>query len=328
MNHLERALPDQNDWWRYLLNFLITFVGASFLGSIPLLFFILKPMVSNEFEPEVLENVSKGVLDFDSMGISNNLGLFLMLLPFVLGFILFIFTMKWFHNRNWIEVINGLKKIRWPKFFTGYFIWFALSAAFLLISLYTSPNDFVFQFEWSSFWPLMLISLLIIPIQSSYEELFFRGYLAQGFAAWSGSRFVAVLAPSILFGLLHAANPEVQEYGFWLTMPQYIGFGIIFGLAATFDDGIESAMGAHAANNTFLSMFLTSEASALQTNAVFKQTTVHPETDVYSLLFFGVIFLLILSRIYKWDWSVLNKKVLPVKSDTLFSPEANGNENS
>ena len=324
MKHLERALPDQNGGWRYLLNFLITFVGASVIGSIPLLGFMLMPVAEQGFDPEAIEALSKGVLDFESMGISNNLGLFLLLLPFVLGFILFILVMKWFHNRNWIEVINGMKRIRWVKFFTGYFIWFALSACFLLISCYLNPSDFEFQFNWSTFWPLMLISLFIIPIQSSYEEIFFRGYLAQGFAVWTGSRITAILAPALLFGLMHAFNPEVQEYGFWLMMPQYIGFGIIFGLASTLDDGIESAMGAHAANNTFLSMFLTAEASALQTNAVLKQTNVHPETDVFSLLLFGILFLLILSRIYKWDWSVLGKKVITDEVPTLFIPESNG----
>lgn len=191
----------------------------------------------------------------------------------------------------------------------GYFIWILLSALFLVYSYFMSPDDYEIQFSWQTFLPLLLISLFIIPLQTSYEELFFRGYLAQGVGAWTGNRIAAILIPSILFGLMHAFNPEVKEYGFWLTMPQYIGFGLIFGIAATLDDGIETAMGAHAANNTFLSLFLTAEASALQTDAVLKQTTVHPEADTYSLLFFGIVFLIILSFRYKWDWSILGKRI-------------------
>lgn len=310
MKHLESAIQDQNDWWRYLLNFLISFFGASVIGSIPLLVVIvLSNLQGGELDPSVFENLGKGVVDFKSMGMSNNLGLFLMLLPFVLAFITFILCMRWFHNRNWIAAINGLHKIRWSRFFMGYFIWILLSASFLLFSYFASPGDYEFQFSWQSFFPLLLISVFIIPLQTSYEELFFRGYLAQGVGAWTSNRIAAILIPSILFGLMHAFNPEVQEYGFWLTMPQYIGFGLIFGIAATLDDGIESAMGAHAANNTFLSLFLTSEASALQTDALLKQTTVHPEVDTYSLLFFGIIFLVILSFLYKWDWSILGKRI-------------------
>ncbi len=313
MRHLERALTDTNDWWRYLLNFILTFIVASSIGSIPLLVVFMIHEFKGGVDSSSLQTASERMLDFEGMGISNNIGLLLMLLPFVLSFVSFIFVMKWFHTRNWIEVINGLKKIRWKKFATGYIVWFSMSALFLIISYMASPEDFELQFVWSRFWPLLLISVLLIPIQSSYEEILFRGYLAQGFGVWTGSRFVAILIPSILFGLMHSMNPEVQEYGFWLTMPQYIGFGVIFGIAATLDDGIESAAGAHSANNTFLSLFLTSEASALKTNAVFKQINVDPESDVFSLLFFGVVFLIILTFIYKWDWTILKNKV--VKTD-------------
>ena len=309
MNHLERAINDRNDWWRYLLNFIITFFGASLVGSIPLIAVILWPKDGSGFNMDAMESMSEGVINFEMLGINSSLGLFLMLLPFVLGFVAFIFCMKIFHTRNWIEVINGLKKIRWKRFFVGYVIWAIMSAIFLVISYYLAPEDFEIQFELSKFLPLLLVSLLVIPIQSSYEEIFFRGYLAQGFGVWTNSRIAAILLPSLMFGLMHAFNPEVQEYGFWLTMPQYIGFGVIFGLASTLDDGIETAAGAHAANNTFLSLFLTSEASALQTDAVLKQTTVHPETDTLSLFFFGVLFLIVLSRIYKWDWAVLRKPI-------------------
>lgn len=312
MKHLERARTDKNDWWRYFLNFLITFIGASLVGSIPLLVIILLPKNGESFNMSSpgFQTLSSGVIDFEKLGVQSSLGLLLMLLPFVLGFVMFIYCMRWFHNRNWIETINGLKKIRWKRFFTGYVLWFLMSAIFLSASYFFAPNDFELQFNLSKFLPLLLVSVLIIPIQSSYEEIFFRGYLAQGFGVWTQSRIGAILLPSLFFGLMHAMNPEVQEYGFWLTMPQYIGFGIIFGLSATLDDGIETSIGAHAANNTFLSLFLTSDASALQTDALLKQTNVHPETDSLSLLFFGVLFLVILTKVYKWDWSVLRQPIV------------------
>lgn len=328
MNHLESAISDRNDWWRYLLNFIISFFGASLVGSIPLLIAILIPKNGQGVDLENLDALGSGIVDFAAMGMNSSWGLFLMLIPFILGFIAFIFCMRLFHNRNWIAVINGLKKIRWSRFFTGYLVWLIMSATFLIISYFSSPTDFEIQFSWSKFLPLLLVSVLIIPIQSSYEEIFFRGYLAQGFGILTKSRIAAILLPSLLFGLMHITNPEVQEYGFWLTMPQYIGFGIIFGLSATLDDGIETAMGAHAANNTFLSLFLTSEASALQTDALLKQTIVHPETDTLSLLFFGILFLLILTRVYKWDWSILSKKIVASEAAHLLAPESNSNENS
>ena len=52
-------------------------------------------------------------------------------------------------------------------------------------------------------------------------------------------------------------------------MPQYIVFGLIFGIITILDDGIEAAMGAHAANNIFLCIMVTNESSALQTPALY-----------------------------------------------------------
>jgi uncharacterized protein len=37
-------------------------------------------------------------------------------------------------------------------------------------------------------------------------------------------------------------------------MPQYVFFGIVFAVLTMIDDGIEIAIGAHAANNIFLSV--------------------------------------------------------------------------
>ena len=75
---------------------------------------------------------------------------------------------------------------------------------------------------------------------------------------------------SVLFGLMHAFNPEVEEFGFFTMMPQYILFGLIFGIVTILDDGIEAAIGAHAANNIFLCIMVTHNSSALQTPAVYR----------------------------------------------------------
>ena len=37
MKHLERALDNQNQWWKYLIVFLAGFLGANAIGSIPLI---------------------------------------------------------------------------------------------------------------------------------------------------------------------------------------------------------------------------------------------------------------------------------------------------
>jgi hypothetical protein len=115
---------------------------------------------------------------------------------------------------------------------------------------------------------------------------------------------------SVLFGLMHALNPEVKEYGFLTMMPQYILFGLIFGVITILDDGIEAAMGAHTANNVFLCIMVTNKSSALQTPALLEQNNIYPWTEFAGLLFTGIALILILKAIFKWnDFSLLYRKI-------------------
>jgi len=105
-------------------------------------------------------------------------------------------------------------------------------------------------------------------------------------------------------------NPEVSEFGFGTMMPQYILFGLIFGLITILDDGIEAAMGAHTANNIFLCIMVTNESSALQTPALYQQIEINPWADLISMLLMGILVIFILGIIFKWKgFSVLLKKL-------------------
>jgi membrane protease YdiL (CAAX protease family) len=147
-------------------------------------------------------------------------------------------------------------------------------------------------------------------LQTTAEEVLFRGYLAQGVAAWTKNRWLALIIPSVIFGLIHFANPEIKEYGFWLAMPQYIFFGLLWGLISILDDGIELAIGMHAANNVFLSIFVTHSSSALQTDALFEMQTVAPVRDLAMLVVVGTLSLVYFAYRYKWNFGILNQKIV------------------
>ncbi|GHT79407.1 abortive infection protein [Bacteroidia bacterium] len=303
MKFLERALDGQNQFWKYVIVFLGGFLGGQIVGAIPLgIVIVLKTMAGGVINPE-------NVMDFTALGLSKNLGLFLMLLPTVVSLIFTILLIKSLHRRTFAETVNGRKKIRFNRFFMGVLVWGILMAIYLIGDYWANPQNYVLQFDWKAFIPLLLISVLFIPLQTTSEELLFRGYLAQGIAGWTKNRWLAVLIPGLLFGLLHISNPEVKEFGFWLAMPQYVFFGLLFGLIAVLDDGIELPMGMHAINNVFLSLFTTHSASALQTDAVFEIKSLDPAKDLVSLIIIGIACFAYFSVKYKWDIRVLNKKV-------------------
>jgi hypothetical protein len=111
---------------------------------------------------------------------------------------------------------------------------------------------------------------------------------------------------------MHAFNPEIEEFGFLVMMPQYILFGLIFGVVTVLDDGIEAAMGAHAANNIFLCIMVTHKSSALQTPAVYEQINIYPWIEFTMLLITGIIFILVLKKIFRWDsYAVTLSRVEP-----------------
>lgn len=305
MKHLERAFDHQNQWWKYLVILLAGFLGGQILGAIPLMVVVAIKVTqagSPGFKAEDIADLSK-------FGISSNVSLVLMLLPFVTSLIITVLLFKPLHKRTVVEVINGTRSFRWQRFFFSFSIWGLLLLAIFGIEYFRNPANYTFRFNTATFIPLAIISLVMIPLQTTYEELLFRGYLTQGVAAWTRSRWMAILIPGILFGLIHIANPEISEYGLLLTLPQYILFGIVFGMITVLDDGIEATMGAHAINNIFACIVLTFKASALQTDALFLQHKIDARHDLFVFAIVCVVFLFILKSRYKWNFSILNERI-------------------
>ena len=304
MKHLESAVGKKNDWWRYIVMFLTIFLGANFIGAIPLIIvMILKS--GGDFTSA----------DLSQAGIDKNLMFALMLIPFIVSLLIFAKLIRPLHGQKFKAVINGTDNIRWDRFFYSFTVWFIILAAYLLTDFLLNGDNYIFNFSPDKFFILVILSIALIPFQTTLEEVMFRGYLSQGIAVWTRNRIWVVMLPALLFGLMHIMNPEIKEYGFWLTMPQYILMGLAFGLVIALDDGIEVSMGAHAANNIFLSIFVTFKGSVLDTPALLIQKEINPLKDLITLVIFLTLFVIILTKKYKWDYNTLLK---PVAVDENF----------
>lgn len=293
----ESALKGKNSWWRYLVLFLAAFAASNIIGALPLIAAIA---VNASNDPSVLDAASDNIADMSVFGIEPNLALALMVFPFIVGLITVALLIKPLHGRSFMSLINGGSSCRWSRVFTSFFIWAFLLALYLVLNLKLDPSNFTLHNTGKSLIVLALISLLMMPFQTTFEEVLFRGYLMQGIGVATRNKWLPLLVTSILFGLMHVFNPEIKEFGFFTMMPQYISFGLLFGLISVLDNGIELAIGAHAANNIFLSVFVTQKASTLQTVAVFEQQTVYPWTEFLYLIIMAVIFVGLLFTIYKW----------------------------
>ncbi len=307
MRHLESSFTGKNNFWRYVVMFVTVFLVSNTIGAIPLLIVIAVRSVS---DPAIMTQLAAHPNDLGILGLDKNVSLILMIFPFITSLIAFILLVKPLNGRKIRTIINGTRVIRWNHFFISGLVWLVLSMIYLFVYLKADPANFVLNNTTFTLAILTLVSLVFIPFQAAFEEVLFRGYLMQGFAVMLKNRWFPLLMTSIMFGLMHALNPEVKDYGFLAMMPQYVVFGLIFGITTILDDGIEASMGAHAANNIFLCVMVTNRSSALQTDALFTQLNMAPWLELAGLTLSGVLFVFILSKIFKWGrFSIIFEKI-------------------
>lgn len=309
MHYLESVLGKDSSFWKYIVVIAVTLVatwiiGGLFSGIVVVVYLLGK---GGDISPEMLSNV-KNLYD---LGLPENLVLVLMLFPFIVSMLVSWALIRSMHRRTFSMTVNGRENIRWNHIVSGFLFWFILQLVYIAISYIVTPDNFVLQFEPDKFVPLLVITLLMIPFQTTYEEYIFRGYLAQGVAAWTKSRWLAICIPGLLFGLMHFANTEVAEHGVWVTMPHYIIIGLAFGLIAVLDDGIELPIGMHLANNLSICWFVTNKTSSLRTPAVFEQKEIFHVAETAGLVIAITLFILYFYRKYKWDFNILNQKIKP-----------------
>jgi membrane protease YdiL (CAAX protease family) len=87
-----------------------------------------------------------------------------------------------------------------------------------------------------------LVVVLLTPLQAAGEEYAFRGYLTQAFGGLFHQRWVAVLAPALLFALAHGAQDAPIFF-------DRFAFGIVAGILAIATGGLEAGIAMHVLNN-------------------------------------------------------------------------------
>lgn len=214
---------------------------------------------------------------------------------------------KLVHPQSITSLTTSRKKIDWGRIFTSFFIWGTLTTIFTLVSVYyIAPEEYVNNFNTTKFLILLPIAILLVPLQTSFEEYLFRGHMMQGLGIWAKNKWLPLLVTSVLFGLVHIANPEIGKIGYILLV-YYIGTGFFLGIMTLMDEGLELALGFHAANNLFGVLLVTYDWGALQADAIFKnialvEGAVLSEILVPILVIFPIL-LFIFSKKYKWtNW--------------------------
>jgi membrane protease YdiL (CAAX protease family) len=298
MNFIQQAFKGNKEWYWYLITISVVFVFWQILGVIPLaIVAFLKTGNLADFERASLDA-------FASIGIESNFYLFLVLFTLIMGLVGLLISIKFIHKRAIKTVITSRNSIDWKRVFYAFGLWFTVSIILMLIAYSLAPEDLIWNFKLIPFLILVIISFLFIPLQTSFEELLFRGYLMQGLGVLVKNKWLPLLLTSAVFGLLHGANPEVAKLGYGL-MVYYIGTGLFFGIITLMDEGTELALGLHAANNIVAAIFVTTNWTVFKTEALFidiSEPSIGWETFVPVVIVYPLM-LFIFYKKYGWkDW--------------------------
>jgi len=281
------------NFFKYLMGSILVII-ASGIGQVPLLIAVgIKSYTSKQF-PSSDSDLYKMF--------EPNLLLFLILISFVFAFLGLYFVVTQLHNQTFLSIITSRKKIDWKRVFFAFGVWAFISSSMIVASYFVDPSEIKLQFNLIPFLILALITLVLMPIQTSTEELVFRGYLMQGFYNLAHNKWFPLVMTSVIFGTMHIFNPEVQKMGY-LILVYYIGTGLFLGIITLMDEGTELALGFHAANNMVAALLITSDFTVFQTHSVFKDLS-EPSLDYEAFLPVFVIYPIIIfvfSKVYKWN---------------------------
>nr|WP_298789405.1 CPBP family intramembrane glutamic endopeptidase [uncultured Allomuricauda sp.] len=290
--YIEQGYKGSIGLWKY---FVIPVLFIGFMGL---------NYVATVTSPVSVEDAMQQMID----QLGSNVVLIILLAPLAVGLFVVLGWTYLVHQQSITSLTTSRKKIDWKRVMYAFSLWGGLTALLTGIDIYFSPDDYIFNLDWSKFIPLAIIAIVLIPLQTSFEEYLFRGHMMQGLGILAKNRWVPLVVTSVLFGLMHIANPEVEKLGMGI-MVYYIGTGFFLGIMTLMDEGLELALGFHAANNLITALLVTADWTAFQTHSIYKDIS-EPALGWDALIPVLVIFPILLFVFgKKYGWKNWNQKL-------------------
>ncbi len=291
-SYLEIAKQGKNAFWRYLLGILVIFFCWIFIGTFATLISFRLVVGDLSTLQEFLK--TRSAINYIIQNIN--------FIFFAIGIFL---TVRFLHERKFLTLLSAEAKINFRRLLVGFGAWFLILASITVIGFVVEPENFEFAFQPSQWLILLPFALILTPIQTSTEELFFRGYLIQGLSLITKKPLIIMFINGILFMLPHLPNPEIQRGPVWVAL-YFFAFGVFCSFVTLKDNRLELALGIHAANN-LLHIFITTKDSALPVPAIwFVKETGNPQWLIFWFLIESALFYLIAFGVTRENTSLRN----------------------
>jgi len=237
-----------------------------------------------------------GSFDLGSVWLNNLVAL----ITFVPLFVAVPLAVRFIHGRPWRTLITPFQSFNFRLVGIGAAVWTGLLVLGLLIGVAFGTDELEWVFDPGVFLPNLIVLLALLFIQTTAEELFFRGYLVQWFGLVTRNKWVQSAVIGFVFMVPHMLNPEVADLGgidYLLGVSGYFFVGFALTWVCINSGTIELAIGAHFANNMLVSVLLSPENSVLGSASLFATG----ETDLFATAVFtavtAILFILITWRV-------------------------------
>lgn len=284
MSFLQQTYKGKTNWWRWLF-ILGVFFTPFFVGFLKQN--LIKPL---------------SVILPKSKNVNFALGMFMYVILSVVFFLLFNF----FHKRKFFTLITSRECFDWFRFIFSLASWGLITMSALIFSVYFESDDYVWNFKLLPFIGLLIISILLIPVQTFFSEILLRGYLLQAFTYFFKIPWLSLLLVILVsVYLTHSANKNLLNIVGFQIIIYYFLVNLLLGLIAVLDDGLEISLGIRLVNNLIFILFVTSKINNIQTESVLYNKT---GSSLFSVIYFSIfigfpLYLYFLMRVYKWkDW--------------------------
>jgi len=174
MNYIQQAYKGNLGFWKYII------IPGLFIGFMVLNLVAIK-MLGIDQDAMIKKEI-------DEKG--ENLVLIEMLVPFVVLLSCLLLWVKYIHKQSITSLTTSRSKIDWSRFWFAFLIWAGITIVFVAVEYVLNPEVIQWNFVPNKFLGLLLIGILMVPLQTSFEEYLFRGYLMQGIGARFKSRLI------------------------------------------------------------------------------------------------------------------------------------------
>jgi len=277
-SYLEWATIGRKSILLYIIGFILVIFISLILGQ---MFFI----------------VGEIIMPFNSPGLKIFKFTFF---SFIFSFISIPLLIGLLHKRPWWSIAMPAPKIEFKNFFIGFCLVLSINIIFNAIGYFYDPSQYIYSgcntYEWFS---LFLLAFLAFFIQAATEEMVYRGYISQFIYRITKNPLLVVLVSSIIFSLPHFGNITGAN-GIYAVLP-YIEMGVMFGWLAYRSGSLWMSIGAHMANNWFITMFVGSNLEKIHKLSLFTKIseTSSPESQSISSFIYALLVIVVAEIIMK-----------------------------